>query len=61
MSQIEIVKYMLYIDCELELAYDLYQKYLVFNQIATINNVHSWLDKLIYKFKCSNIREYLST
>ena len=59
MNQREIITYMMSIDCELKIAYDLYKEYLVFNQTATIDNAYAWLNELIYKFKRSNIKEYI--
>ena len=58
MSTMEIVDYMLSIDNELKLAYELLHEYRAFNEIATSLNAREWLDELIERFKCSGIEEY---
>lgn len=55
----QIIKYMLELSPELELAYELKEEYRTFNSIATIDNAREWLDELIVKFKESRIKEYI--
>ena len=61
MNEHEIVEYILSLDEQLKKAYDIYQEYLVFNQIATIDMAEQWLNQLIDDYKASNITEYSSS
>lgn len=55
----QIIKYMLELSPDLELAYNLKEEYRNFNSSATIDNALEWLDELIVKFKTSHITEYI--
>ena len=59
MNEHEIVEYILSLDDQLKKAYDIYQEYLVSNQIATIDIAEQWLNQLIDDYKASNITEYV--
>lgn len=59
MNEHEIVEYILSLDEQLKKAYNIYQEYLVFNQIATIDMAEQWLNQLIDDYKASNITEYV--
>ena len=55
----EIIDYMLSIDIQLKLAYELLHEYRTFNEIATELNAAEWFDELVLKFKSSGIDEYI--
>ncbi len=59
MNEHEIVEYILSLDEQLKKAYNIYQEYLVSNQIATIDMAEQWLNQLIDDYKASNITEYV--
>ena len=59
MNEHEIVEYILSLDEQLKKAYNIYQEYLVFNQIATLDIAEQWLNQLIDDYKASNITEYV--
>ena len=54
----QIIEYMLSLDDELKLAYELKEEYRNFNSCANISNAREWLNELILKFCNSNITEY---
>lgn len=60
MSPREIIDYILKIDSELRLAYDLLHEYRNFNDTANVDNAREWLDEIITKFQCSGIPEYIN-
>lgn len=55
----QIIKYMLELSPELELAYELKEEYRNFNSVATIDNAREWLYELITKFRESKIKDYI--
>lgn len=59
MSSYEIIDYMLSIDKELKLAYELLHEYRTFNEIATIDNAGEWFDELVLRFQSSGITEFI--
>lgn len=59
MSSYEIVDYMLSIDKQLKLAYELLHEYRTFNEIATIDNASEWFDELVLRFQASGITELI--
>lgn len=59
MNEHEIVEYILSLDEQLKKAYDIYQEYLVSNQIATLDMAEQLLNQLIDDYKASNITEYV--
>ena len=59
MNPREIIDYMLNIDPELKLAYELLHEYRAFNDTASIDNASEWLDELILKYQSSLIPEYI--
>lgn len=59
MSAHEIIEYMLSIDKELKLAYDLLHEYRNFNDSATSSNAPEWFDEIVLKFQNSHITEYI--
>ena len=59
MSCFEIIDYMLSIDPELKLAYELLHEYRNFNECATLDNCEEWFDEIIIKFQSSHIVEYI--
>lgn len=59
MSCFEIIDYMLSIDFELKLAYELLHEYRNFNECATTYNCEEWLNEIILKFQSSHISEYI--
>ena len=59
LSTNEIVEYMLSIDNELRLAYDLLHEYRHFNEVANETNCEEWLNEIILKYQNSHISEYI--
>ena len=59
MSTYEIIDYMLSIDKQLKLAYELLHEYRTFNEVATIDNASEWFDELVLKFQSSGITELI--
>ena len=55
----EVIDYMLSIDSDLKLAYELLHEYRNFNEKATIDNAAEWLDEIILKFQAPHIPEYI--
>ena len=53
----EVIDYMLAIDSDLKLAYELLHEYRNFNEKATIDNAAELLDEIILKFQSSHIPE----
>ncbi len=58
LSKFQVIEYMLELDDELRLAYELKEEYRNFNYKATTSNAPEWLDELIIKFQESNINEF---
>ncbi len=58
LTKYQIIDYMLSLDKDLKLAYELKEEYRVFNSTASSENANEWLDELILKFYNSNIEEY---
>lgn len=56
----QILNLILAIDPKLNLAYELYSRYLFFNDTCTFDNARDVLDTLIHDFANSEIMEYIS-